>query len=131
MTREEVSGCLALMGTLWNSYKPPQNAADVSAIVNTWLRFFSSVPVDEVTHAIFTLSADGREFAPQVGEIYKAVKDARGTAVLASPDVQKLDRWYREHCEAFAAVGVPTAVEALRRGISHADWCKMANAAGL
>ena len=131
MTRADVSGCLALMATLWTSYKPPQSAVDVSAIVNTWLRFFSAVPVDEVTHAIFALSAEGREFAPQVGEIYKALKDQRGSAVLARPDVQKLDRWYREHCERFKAAGVPTAVEALQQGINHAEWCDMANAAGL
>jgi hypothetical protein len=119
------------MGLLWSSWRAPATDADVEALVGTWQQFFASVPAAQVTRAIYELSAEGTEFAPQVGQIYAKVKANRPAAVFARPDVQKLDAWYRDHCERFAAAGVPTAVEAKRMGISDAEWCRRAEAAGL
>lgn len=131
MTREETSGCISLMATLWSSYRPPQSAEDMAVLVNTWQQFFGKVDAGTVTRTIYEISAEGAEFAPQVGQIYARLKENRAVARLVRPDVQKLDRWYRAHCERFAAVGVPTAIEAKRQGIPDAEWCRMAEEAGL
>jgi hypothetical protein len=77
MTDLEVKEAMYLLGVLWNNYKPPQTQEAVAVAVNVWMQFFSAVPADEVTAAIMEFAASGGSFAPQVGQIYDAVKQAR------------------------------------------------------
>lgn len=66
-----------LLKQLWQNYQIPQNDAELNAALNTWMRFFSTVPEQEVTQAIVEISAEGCEFAPQIGQIYARVKGKR------------------------------------------------------
>ena len=98
MTRAEATGCISLMTLLWNNYKPPANDAEFDALVNAWLVFFSGVDVSEVTHAIHAIAAEGGDFAPQLGQIYKAVKDAHTPKRAAPRGGPKYDEAYGLCC---------------------------------
>lgn len=66
-----------LLKQLWQNYQLPQNDAELEPTLNTWMRFFSTVTEQEVTQAIVEISAEGCEFAPQIGQIYSRVKRKR------------------------------------------------------
>jgi hypothetical protein len=50
---------------------------EIGALVNTWLRFFGKERSEDVTQAIMEISAEGGEFAPQIGQIYARVKQQK------------------------------------------------------
>ena len=77
MTGTEVKGCLYLMKQLWQNYQVPQDEVKMSAVIHTWMQFFGTVPEREVTKTILEISAEGGEFAPQIGQIYARLKTQR------------------------------------------------------
>jgi hypothetical protein len=83
MDREETRFCLTLAASLWTNFKLPQTERDVELTVDIWQQFFSSIPLNDVSRAIMEISAEGTEFAPQVGQIYKRVADKKRGAKAA------------------------------------------------
>ena len=77
MTSAEIKGCMYLMSQLWSNYKPPTSEVEINALANTWLRFFKNARSEDVTRAIMEISAEGGEFAPQIGQIYARVKQQK------------------------------------------------------
>ena len=66
------------MGTLWDNYKVPMTEADLAPKVSAWCGLFRDVPRQEVEQAIYSLSAEGGDFAPQIGQVYVRLKERRG-----------------------------------------------------
>ncbi len=95
MTELEVKEAMYLLGVLWNNYKPPQTREAVGIAVAVWLDFFSRVPAAEVTAAIMEFAASGCSFAPQVGQIYEAVKSSREERAW----FESSQRWVRSELE--------------------------------
>ena len=85
MNELETKQCISLMGTLWSSYKAPQNDTELQTLTGIWQQFFGGVAQNEVTRTIMELAAEGPEFAPQVGQIYQRLKSKR-VPKLASKD---------------------------------------------
>lgn len=77
MNAVEIKECMSLMGFLWTSYRPPQTDEEIAAQTGIWMQFFSRVSQEEVTRTIMELSAEGGEYAPQVGQIYARIKAGR------------------------------------------------------
>lgn len=75
MTQTEIKGCIYLMSNLWTSYRPPQSELELKSAISAWIPFFGSIPEKRVTRAILEIAAEGGEFAPQIGQIYKHIKD--------------------------------------------------------
>ncbi len=74
------------MGTLWDNYRVPETEADLAPKVSAWCALFRDVPRQEVEQAIYSLSADGGNFAPQIGQVYARLKERRGTQkALSAP----------------------------------------------
>jgi hypothetical protein len=66
------------------------------------MRFFRNIPADEVTQAIFEMSAEGGDFAPNLGQIYAKIKGQRKALKPV-----KVDEGYYTNCKAYAAtIGV-------------------------
>ena len=107
MTKSETLGCISLMTLLWTNYKPPANNAECDALVKTWLTFFANVPASEVTRAIHAIAAEGGEFAPQLGQIYKAVKEARQEKLTASRGGELYDAYFGNCCVYADFFGLP------------------------
>lgn len=85
MNELETKQCISLMGTLWSNYKAPQNEAELQTLTGIWQQFFGNLSQSEVTRTIMGMAAEGPEFAPQIGEIYKRLKGNR-TPRLAGAD---------------------------------------------
>lgn len=77
MTQADVKGCIYLMSQLWSNYRTPGTEMEIGALVNTWLKFFGKARSEDVTQAIMEISAEGGEFAPQLGQIYARVKQQK------------------------------------------------------
>ena len=133
MTEKEVRQTLYLLGTLWSNYKPPQEAVGIETATATWLEFFRAVPAEEVTRAIMEHSAAGAEFAPQVGQIYKSVKDRRAAlpASNVDPEFRKQYDWIMQRRQICHDAGVLTLTEAMERGQTVAQWMEAAKDAKL
>jgi hypothetical protein len=127
MDKQGVIKAIALLGTLWTNYKPPE-ASDVDPMVETWLRLFGTVNTDTVHKTILKMSAEGRQFPPQVGEIYKAIKDQHDQKLLSAPTenaATKL-RDYRKPIDAeYKAKGLYPYHEAREHGVSSEEWERM------
>ena len=68
--------CLSLMGNLWSSFRVPETPEDLKVLTGIWLQFFGTIPQSVVSKTIMEISAEGGEFAPQVGQIYERIKAA-------------------------------------------------------
>lgn len=75
MTETEVKQCAYLMSTLWSNYKPPQDELAMTVMCNTWMQFFAKVPAGKVQRVLYEISAEGGDFAPNVGQIYARIKE--------------------------------------------------------
>lgn len=100
MTQAEIKGCIYLMSQLWSNYKPPATEAEISALTSVWMRFFGNAPSESVTGVIMEISAEGGDFAPQVGQIYARYKAKREMAL----EGRKYSEQYYNLCRAFARV---------------------------
>lgn len=69
----------------------------MSLAADVWLNFFGRVQAQEVTKTIMGISADGAEFAPQVGQIYNRLKNTRKS--LPSADAE-----YARACRVLAEI---------------------------
>jgi len=69
MTKNDVKNSQKLMFDLFANYQAQS--------VEVWLKFFKSVPAIEVDKTIMLMSASGLKYAPELGEIYKKLKDGR------------------------------------------------------
>lgn len=76
MDQAEVMQCLSLMGNLWSSFRVPETPEDLKVLTGIWLQFFGTIPQSVVSKTIMEISAEGGEFAPQVGQIYERIKAA-------------------------------------------------------
>lgn len=65
------------MGTLWDNYRVPATEADLAPKVSAWCGLFRDVPRQEVEQAIYSISAEGGDFAPQIGQVYARLKERR------------------------------------------------------
>ena len=133
MTEPEVKSTLYLLSTLWNNYKPPQEEVAIATTAAAWLQFFENVPTAEVTRAIMEYAAEGQQFAPQVGQIYKAVKDRRAAlpASNVDPEFRKQYDWIMQRRQICHDAGVLTLTAAMERGQPVAQWMKAAEDARL
>ena len=100
MTQTEIKGCIFLMSQLWSNYKPPNTEMEINALTNTWSKFFSNLSSNEVTGAIMEISADGTEFAPQIGQIYAKCKAKRQAAL----ESRKFSEEYYRNCLSLARI---------------------------
>lgn len=100
MTQADVKGCIYLMSQLWSNYRTPGTEMEIGALVNTWLRFFGKARSEDVTQAIMEISAEGGEFAPQIGQIYAKYKGNM------QPKIQGgiRDEIYAGHCNLLAKI---------------------------
>ena len=118
MNELETKQCISLMGTLWSSYKAPQNEAELQTLTGIWQQFFGGIKQAEVTRTIMELASEGAEFAPQIGQVYDRLKANRvpklapkdnpyyqlalaGAAISeldppASSDIETVRRWFEE-----------------------------------
>lgn len=126
MDKKGVVESLTLMSSLWNNYKPPTAEEEINLTVSTWLAMLSKVATQTVHQAIMGLAAEGRQFAPQVGEIYKAIKDkATETKLLASGlhnSATELRDSRREIISLYAKRGKLTPSEAIAARMTSAEW---------
>lgn len=100
MTPAEIKGCIFLMSQLWSNYKPPSTEMEINALTNTWVKFFGNLSGNEVTGAIMEISAEGGEFAPQIGQIYARVKQKRQAAL----ECRKFSEEYYRNCLALSKI---------------------------
>jgi hypothetical protein len=130
MDEQGVKESLILLGTLWQNYKPPQETKEIEATHNAWLGFFRNVPTPEVHKAIMKLASDGREFAPNVGQIYAEIKDQRVKALPAPIEnaATKLRDYRKPIDEAYRSKGLYPYHEAREHGISSGEWERMVKA---
>ena len=133
MDRQGVKESLVLMGTLWQNYKPPQEAKEIEATYNAWLGFFGNIPAPEVHKAIMKLASDGREFAPNVGQIYAELKNQKVKALPApTENAATRLRDYRKRIDAeYRAKGLYPYHEAIERGVSSEEWERMVIQGGM
>lgn len=80
--------CLSLMGNLWSSFRVPETPEDLKVLTGIWLQFFGTIPQSVVSKTIMEISAEGGEFAPQVGQIYERIKAAN------TPKLKGIDNPY-------------------------------------
>lgn len=100
MTQTEAKGCIFLMSQLWSNYKTPGTEMEINALTKTWLQFFGTMSSAEVTSAIMEISAEGGEFAPQVGQIYAKCKAKRQAAL----EGRKFSEAYYGNCLLLAKI---------------------------
>lgn len=77
MQRADVTKCLYLLGSLWNNYKPIEDPIAAEIETTAWLGLLGNVKYETVQNIILEIASEGGKFAPQVGEIYKRLKDKR------------------------------------------------------
>lgn len=106
----DAKGIIFLMGSLWTNYRMPQGPEDEAPLVAAWCGLFRSIPRDEVEKAVYSLAAEGRDFPPQIGQVYARVRARREeTRALTAP---KRDLRMYDNCLAYALVtGQPPPTE--------------------
>lgn len=93
MTQADVKGCIYLMSQLWSNYRTPGTEMEINALVNTWLKFFGKAKSEDVTQAIMEISAEGGEFAPQLGQIYARVKQQKQGLIAGKQRSEEVARY--------------------------------------
>lgn len=126
---------MGLIASLWTNYRLPANDGEMRPAVLAWSQFFASVPQREVIRTIMEISAEGGEFAPQVGQIYARLKAGRleknAGRKSAEDSGGKLRRWYCEWADECHKKGCKTYAEARRSGVSVAENAERLREAGL
>jgi len=124
MKKTDVIKALTLMASYWNNFKMPSSERDVDVAAEAWLMLLGSVSADEVNREIAKQAASGREFTPNVGQIYAGIKSAREAKQLIAPMsiLQKETMLIMQKCR---AAGLPTALEAHKQGVGLEDWEQM------
>lgn len=85
MNRPETIEALAAMSVLWPSMRLPDDDATVDVIVAMAQRQWSDLESAAVLAAIEVLSAEGREFAPTVGQVSRRARELVELASGARP----------------------------------------------
>jgi hypothetical protein len=128
MDRDGIKKSFLLLGSYWPNFKMPTDQADVDISVEAWLTLLGKVPNEDVFQEIARLSASGREFAPNVGQIYAAIKERRTKAL---PEGKSEDaRAYEAYVEKFHSQGLPTLREYADQGHTTGEWILYLDVAG-
>ncbi len=132
MDEQGIKKAFILMGTLWSNYKPPQDPKEIKATLETWLGFFRNIPEEEVHSTIMKMAAEGREFSPNVGQIYAAIKSHREKIKELPARTENAATRLRDYRkpidEAYRSKGLYPYHEAGEHGISSGEWERMVKA---
>lgn len=115
---------LALIGSYWPNAKIPTTDGDVKIAVEAWMTLLKTVPNEEVLTEIARIASEGRGFAPNVGQIYAAVKAGREER-KAFPSNNPIMRMYEAYAERYHSHGRPTMGEYFEQGHTTAEWLRL------
>jgi hypothetical protein len=108
------------MGSYWTNYHVPSTNSEIAITVEAWMSLLGKIPDAEVHTEIARQASEGREFAPNVGQIYAAIKERRVKA-LPKPKTKEQAE-YEAYVQKYHKRGLPTLSEFIEQGHTTGEW---------
>lgn len=122
MDRDGIKKAITLLGSYWQNFRVPTEQKEIDITVEAWGTLLGKIPNEEVFTEIARLASEGREFAPNVGQIYAAVKERRGQQkALPAGKTPELEM-YEAYVERLHSRGLPTLREYTDQGHTTGEW---------
>lgn len=125
MDAREVRGVMALLNALYSRSPHPEEDREK---VKAWRLALEGYEFAEVKRAVLKRAGENR-FYPDVAEILEYLP--KRSPVPDAGYAAEAKEWYRQREEECRLAGIPTAAQARARKISFAEYCRMAEEAGL
>jgi len=130
MDRDETLAVMTVLKAAYPRYYQRMTRRDAEAAVALWERMFAQYSAAEVGKAVDRLIREKRQdFPPSVGDVMSLLP---GKLELTEPaQDRKVMDWYEKHVARCRELGIPTAVEAKKMGMSSKEWGELADERGL
>jgi hypothetical protein len=126
----ELVAVLALIAATWPAWRLPADRDEQDVLVGVWFRLLGDLDQSTVVAAVDALACDGREFAPQPGQVRR-----RAVALSQPAGLPDVDEAWAEVVAKVATVGryrVPSwSHPAIRAAVDALGWGQVCSSSDL